>query len=225
MRPCVKSVVDATKEDVVATFGVPASKVHVVYNAVTHPNRSRDPQPGLVLYAGRLTTNKGVHVLLKAFQIARETAPDLRLTLLGGTEDQVAAYQKMAQDSGIESAVTFEGSQPKNKVLDAFAKASFVVVPSLSEGFGFVVIEAFSVGTPVIGSNTGGIKEIVRDGVDGQLVEPGDHNALAATLIALHNDADLLLKYGVNAHQRFLDTFELRLVVDQLNTYLQSQLS
>ena len=98
--------------------------------------------------------------------------------MLGGTSWEVETYQKMAKDMGLQDKTTFEGSKPKDKVLSEFSKASYVVVPSLSEGFGFVVIEAFSVRTPVIGSNTGGIKEIIRNGIDGLLFEPGNHGSV-----------------------------------------------
>ena len=107
----------------------------------------------------------------------------MQLHLMGGSQNVVEKYKAMAADLEIESNTVFYGSQPKEKVLELFSKASFSVAPSLSEGFGFVVIEAFSVRTPVIGSRTGGIKDIIRDGKDGLLVTPGDVESLSNAML------------------------------------------
>jgi glycosyltransferase involved in cell wall biosynthesis len=215
----------ATKEDLIRTFGVAPEKVKVVYNAVSNPNIQETRDPNLILYAGRLSTNKGIDVLLKAFRIVAENDPSPKLKVLGGTPEQVGNYQNMAKGLGLGSRVTFEGSQPGSRVLTEFAKARFVVVPSLSEGFGFVVIEAFSVKTPVIGSNTGGIKEIIRNGKDGLLFPPGDHNALASAIKELYDDEAMVAVMGENAYRRFLNTFELDGVVEELCSYLSTQIS
>jgi glycosyltransferase involved in cell wall biosynthesis len=215
----------ATKQDLIHTFGVSPGKVKVVYNAVSNPNINETRDPNLILYAGRLSANKGIDVLLNAFRFVAEKEPSSKLKVLGGTAGQVENYQNMAEELGLHSRVTFEGSQRGSVVLREFAKARFVVVPSLSEGFGFVVIEAFSVKTPVIGSNTGGIKEIIRNGKDGLLFSPGDHNALASAMLELYNDTARVAVMGENAYQRFLNTFEMDRVVEQLCSYLSTQIT
>ena len=70
LATCVITNSGATCKDVIATFGVSPQKVRVVYNAVKNPHISNERDPNLILYAGRLTMNKGVDVLLKAFNIA-----------------------------------------------------------------------------------------------------------------------------------------------------------
>ena len=222
MATCIITNSGATRKDVIATFGVSPQKVRVVYNAVKNPHLSNERDPNLIVYAGRLTWNKGVEVLLKAFRIVVKISPELKLKLLGGTSSEVETYQKMASELGLQDKTTFLGSQPKETVLEEFSKARYVVVPSLSEGFGFVVIEAFSVRTPVIGSNTGGIKEIIRNGIDGLLFEPGNHSALAKAMRMYDQDPKTFTEYGENAYQRFLNTFELDHVVNELKVYLSN---
>ena len=216
---------EATKEDLITTFGVPAKKIFVTYNAVINPNIQNDRDPDLLVYAGRLSENKGTPVLLEAFAKLKQEAPNLHLKLLGGTPSEVKKYKAMADELGLTDRVSFLGSQPRAEVLLQFSKARYAVVPSLSEGFGFVVIEAFSVQTPVIGSNTGGIKEIIRDGKDGLLVEPGNVDDLSKAMLSLSQDFDQVLNLGKSAHQRFLNTFELHRVVQQLSTYIANKLS
>jgi len=215
----------ATKEDLIRTFGVSPGKVKVVYNAVYNPEIQETGDANLVLYAGRLSKNKGIDVLLSAFRIVAEKKPFAKLKVLGGTAALVENYNNQVEELGLGSRVTFEGSQPGRTVLREFAKARFVVVPSLSEGFGFVVIEAFSVKTPVIGSNTGGIKEIIRNEKDGLLFPPGDHNALASAMLELYDDEARVAVMGENAYQRFLNTFELDRVVEQLCSYLSTEIT
>jgi glycosyltransferase involved in cell wall biosynthesis len=216
---------EATKEDLMTTFGIHAKKIFVTYNAVINPNIQNKRDPNLIVYAGRLSENKGTSVLLDAFAKVKQRAPKLHLVLLGGTPSEVKKYMGVANELGIKDQIAFLGSRPRAEVLTQFSKASYAVVPSLSEGFGFVVIEAFSVRTPVIGSNTGGIKEIIRDDKDGLLVNPGNADDLAKAMLSMNEDLDRVLKMGESAHQRFLNTFELHRVVHQLSTYIAKKLS
>lgn len=214
----------ATKQDVMDTFGVSDAKIKVVYNAVPDPQLELERDPNKIAYVGRLSVNKGIDVLLDAFQIVVQKKPELRLELLGGSETDVAHYKTIALERKINNSIQFYGSQPKEKVLETFATASLAVVPSLSEGFGFVVIEAFSVRTPVIGSNTGGIKEIIRNELDGILVTPGDAQILSEEILALCEDAEKRTRLGSNAYDRFLTTFELNRAVEELALYLATQI-
>ncbi|MBL4662444.1 MAG: glycosyltransferase family 4 protein [Flavobacteriaceae bacterium] len=215
----------ATKEDLIATFGVVSEKIRVTYNAVVNPNLQEVRDPNLIVYAGRLSANKGTQVLLDAFATIVKNMPKLHLKVLGGTAGEVQKYKDKAEELSINKQTTFLGNQPRAELLKQFSKARYVVVPSLSEAFGFVVIEAFSTRTPVIGSNTGGIKEIVRDGKDGFLVTPGDVEDLAKAMTILNNDLDMAIEMGESAHQRFLNTFELYKVVEELSQYLVTKIN
>jgi len=87
--------------------------------------------------------------------------------------------------------------------------ARATIVPSKAEAFGLVTIESMSVGTPVIGSNTGGIAEVVRDGIDGLLFRPGDHEALGRHMAEISKSDSLRERLAASSRERFLQSFEL----------------
>lgn len=210
----------ATKQDLVHTFHVPENKIKVLPNGVPDPKVTNVREDFTIAYVGRLSEKKGVDVLLNAMTQLIIKEPAVQLHLMGGGAEEVEKYSQIAKDLGLESNTVFYGSRPKEEVLELFSKARFAVVPSLSEGFGFVVIEAFSVKTPVIGSNTGGIAEIIRDGKDGILVTPGDANVLFDAMLTFLNTENATEEMGERAYQRFLKHFEIQAVVHTFATYL-----
>ncbi|MDC8006306.1 glycosyltransferase family 4 protein [Aureisphaera galaxeae] len=215
----------ATKLDLIASFGVSDHKIEVVPNGVPDPSIDNERDEHLIAYVGRLSEKKGVDVLLKALKLVIQERPEMKLHLMGGSKEDVEKYQRIATELGLKESTVFHGSQPKEKVLELFSRAQFAVVPSLSEGFGFVVIEAFSTKTPVIGSKTGGIKEIVREGKDGLLVPPGNAEALGQTMLKFLNIENATSQFGRQAYQRFLDRFEIQHVVHTFAEHLTHKIN
>ena len=135
-----------------------------------------------IVFAGVLTPGKGVHHLLNAF--AALDHPGARLRLVGEAKNANYAAQLRAQaaDLGIAERVDFVGALSQRELARHFASARVMVLPSLSEGLGRVVVEAMLLGMPVIGSRVGGIPDLIQDGVTGLLVEPGDEDDLLRAL-------------------------------------------
>ena len=135
-----------------------------------------------IVYAGVLIPRKGVHHLLNAF--AGINHPRARLHLVGGAEnaDYARALREQAQALGISERVHFAGPVSQRELATYLAAARVMVLPSLSEGLGRVVVEAMLLGTPVIGSRVGGIPDMIRHGENGLLVEAGDEAGLTAAL-------------------------------------------
>ena len=135
-----------------------------------------------IVYAGVLIPRKGVHHLLRAF--AQLDQPSATLHLVGKAEngDYATALQLQAQELGISERVRFCGAVSQAELAQYFAGARVMVLPSLSEGLGRVVVEAMLLGTPVIGSRVGGIPDLIRPGETGLLVEAGDEADLLAAL-------------------------------------------
>ena len=113
----------------------------------------------------------------------------------------------------LEKNISFVGNKPKEYVLNAFSNAYCSIVPSFFEAFGYVVIESFSVHTPVIGSNTTGIAEIIEDEVNGLLFEPGNFRELASKILILKGKPELRERLSENAFKFFLEKYELNKVV------------
>lgn len=140
-----------------------------------------------IIFIGRLVKNKGVQVLINAFR--RLNKPDIRLYVIGngGYKDE------LMQLAGQDKRIIFPGFIPNEKLGWYYKLASVTVVPSLyQEPFGIVAIESLAAGTPVIGSRTGGIPEIIKEGYNGYLFTPGNSFELMDILEHLmENPAEL----------------------------------
>jgi glycosyltransferase involved in cell wall biosynthesis len=207
----------AARQDLIDTYHVPAHKCHVFWNSLDDPmsnamlaSAARANRPSSCQFAcvGRFDASKGQDILLRAMaEVARKHA-DITIEFIGDGPERIPC-EKLAVQLGVSKNCVFAGSLPHPKVLSKMAGMWATVVPSRNEAFGLVNIESMSVGVPVIGSNTGGIAEIVRDGVDGFLFPPGDHKTLARRMIELMEDENLRAEMGKNARLRFLEQFEL----------------
>jgi glycosyltransferase involved in cell wall biosynthesis len=153
------------------------------------PTAAREPR---VLYVGRVERAsrwKGLHVLLESLVPLRELVPDVRLEIVGDGDD-VTSLQAHARRLGVDGIVDWTGPVAHEDLPDHYRRAGVTVLPSLteSESFGMTLVEAMASGCPVVGSAVGGIPFVVRDGVDGLLVPPGDVQALAQALGAVLSD-------------------------------------
>ncbi|HEY4610622.1 MAG TPA: glycosyltransferase family 4 protein [Ilumatobacteraceae bacterium] len=172
----------------------------------------RLPQGQFIVFVGDLRPMKGLDVLLAAYR-GFENAPPL--VLIGKSWPDTP--------TDLPNGVTVHDRWPNAAVIEAFRRSSIAVVPSVwAEPFGIVVIEAMAGGTPVIGSNVGGIPEIIEDGISGVLVPPSDPIALRRALADLIGDPDRRSVMGEAARRRAQD-FTAAHVVPQLeNEYRQS---
>ena len=140
-----------------------------------------------IIYAGVLIPRKGVHHLLSAF--AHLEHPSARLFLVGHPENEAYAkhLHQQAEQLDIADKVHFVGNVSQQGLADYFAKSRVMVLPSLSEGLGRVVVEAMLLGLPVIGSRVGGIPDMITDGENGYLIEPDDVDSLASALKRIYS--------------------------------------
>jgi glycosyltransferase involved in cell wall biosynthesis len=137
-----------------------------------------------ILYAGVLTPLKGVHHLINAFASIAKDFPQARLILVGREENQryVTALKDQVSRYGLGGRAEFVKEMPQADLAERMRSACVFVLPSTSEGLGRVVVEAMAAGTPVIGSDVGGIPEMVKNGVTGWLVPSEDEIMLADRL-------------------------------------------
>ena len=156
-----------------------------------------------IIYAGGLTKKKGGHTLIKAFgKIHDEYA---RLHIFGSGEYK-AYFKKLAEG---DKRVIFYGTLPNDEIQKFYEIADVAVVPSeCFENFSVAIIESFRAGVPVIGSNVGGNPELIKDGYNGFLFEPGNVEELRNILEKAINNKEKLRKMGENAFEwvRKLDT-------------------
>ncbi len=145
-----------------------------------------------VLYVGRVERTsrwKGLQVLLDALVRLRDLVPGVRLEVVGDGDD-VSSLRRRAVRLGVAGVVDWRGPVDHRELPRHYRAAGVTVLPSLTEAesFGMVLTEAMASGCPVVGSAVGGIPFVVRDGVDGLLVPPGDPCALAEALASVLSD-------------------------------------
>lgn len=141
------------------------------------------PEPGYLLFVGRLRVRKGVEILLEALRELRAARPGTRLLIAGDGEHREALERKAAELGLLgPGAAVFLGRCGAPRVRALLGGAAALVVPSTYEGMPLVVLEAMEAGLPVVASRVSGIPEVVVDGETGWLVPPEDPRRLAAAL-------------------------------------------
>lgn len=217
----------ATKSDLTINFGVDSNKVKIVPNAIRISGIKNRVIPYKLIYVGRMHVTKGVETLLRAMPYVVEKIPLANLTLIGEDlyGETIKTYKNIAQSLGVLNNVNFIGNKSRDEVLEHFSTSYVTIVPSVVEAFGYVIIESFSVRTPVIGSNTTGIAEIVRNNEDGFLFEPKNHRDLAEKIVYLMNEENLRSDFSKNCYQRFKSKYEIELVIEALFDTLKLQKS
>ncbi|MBD3305692.1 glycosyltransferase, partial [candidate division KSB3 bacterium] len=128
--------------------------------------------------------------------------PDARVVMIGKAENQdyLASLQAQIQRLRLEAQVEWMAALPQTELAHRMRQADALVLPSLSEALGRVVIEAMATGTPVIGSRVGGIPELIADGKTGLLVPPGDDAALAEKMCWVAEHPDEIFQMGRQAY-------------------------
>jgi glycosyltransferase involved in cell wall biosynthesis len=172
--------------------------------AVPAPERPR------ALFAGVLEPYKGVDVLLDAWRGVISERPDAEL-LIAGTGTHAGELRAAAKTLG--PSVRFLGHVDRNTLRTLLDGSSFLVLPSRSEGLGRIVLEAYARNRAVLGTDVGGIPELVQAGWTGDLVPPGDPDALAGAILRLLADPRRTREMGEDAGawlrgQRLEDDFE-----------------
>jgi glycosyltransferase involved in cell wall biosynthesis len=165
----------AFMRDLVLSWGVPAERVDVLPNPAPHAADASAYDAGahpVLAFAGRLTAQKDLDVALSAMR----ELPGVRL-LVAGDGPERSRLEAAAGDN-----VAFLGALPRAEVLGLLRSADAAILTSAWENFPHGVVEALAVGTPVIATRTGGVAEVVRDGENGLLVEPGDAAAFTSAV-------------------------------------------
>jgi N-acetyl-alpha-D-glucosaminyl L-malate synthase BshA len=158
----------------------------------------------IVLFVGTLRTVKGVRYLIHAMRIVSQKELGARLILVGDGEER-QYLEKLTRDLNLGDSVTFLGKVLNEKVPEYMAAADVFVLPSLSEGFPVVILEAMASGLPIIATIVRGMPEIVHDGENGFLVQARNPAQIAKRLILLLEDDQLRGKISRNNKERVND--------------------
>ena len=230
MRPTIKKVLKnadgifavskALRQEIIATgvSGI-AEKTKLSWNSVDITKFSLKDDDSfkkefglfdkpIVLFVGNLIKRKNVGALLEAKKIAKS---DYYLVIVGDGPLS-KKLRKKVEDENIPDVI-FTGS--RTDVENIIPNCDFLVLPSFSESFGLVLIEALACGKPVIGSDVGGISEIINDDV-GLLVNPNDVSSISNSIDKLVDDEDLRVSLSRNARNRAKDFSQVTIPYDEV---------
>ena len=167
-----------------------------------------DPKEKVILQVGRMVPRKGVDNVIKALgYMRREHNFKARLLIVGGESDEpdpkmtpeIGRLQKIAEAEGGSELVTFAGRRPRAMLHYYYSAADVFTTTPWYEPFGITPLESMACGTPVIGSNVGGIKSTVMDGKTGFLVPPNDPVLLGQRILELLRSNKLMMYFKENA--------------------------
>ena len=175
-----------------------------------------EPRERIVLQLGRMVPRKGVDTVIRGIaRLNRDHGIPSRLVIVGGEcEDpdpratpEIGRLQRIARDEGVIDGVIFTGRRDRPELAKYYSAADVFITTPWYEPFGITPVEAMGCGTPVVGSNVGGIKFTVRDAETGYLVPPNDPGVLAERLAHLYRHPKLLSLFGRQAVHRARDLF------------------
>ena len=156
-------------------------------NGARPPAGDRSSIEPVVVFAGRHIPEKRVPALIEAFAVARRSVPELRCEVYGDGPDR-PLVRELIESHGLQDAVSAPGFVEADRVADAIGSALCLVLPSRREGYGLVVVEAASLGTPtvVVQGPDNAATELVEDGVNGVVAPSADPDELAAAILRVY---------------------------------------
>lgn len=202
--------------DLRARFGLDSHSGMVIPNGVAPMPlvEGAERRSDLLVAVGRLGRMKGFDLLIDAFVEADAAGVELEIV---GEGPERAALQQQISRAGFGDRIHLAGQATPEGVAARMAAATAVVVPSRSEAFGIVALEAWRAGAPLLMTSRGGAAEFVRDGEDGLLVDPTDRLSLASAIRRMLGEEPLRRTLAANGHAR-LPEFEWARVAESYET-------
>ena len=200
-RAEVESLVGAGRPVVVAPPG--GDRLPGKFSAAQIAAKALAPGPLKIIAVANLIPRKGIHTLITA--LASLPHHHWQLTVAGSPDldsRYAASLRRQVEQEKVSPRITWLGSVSDQELAVLLPQHHLLAVPSFYEGFGIVYLEAMRFGLPVIAGAAGGVREIVRHGVDGFLTPPGDPVVLSRRLASLMQDRDLLRRLSLAALAR-----------------------
>jgi glycosyltransferase involved in cell wall biosynthesis len=177
-------------------FGEAISEEEITSRAKMNPLR--------ILFLGNVIERKGLHTLLEAISLH----PSQFILDIVGSLRSEPDYAKQMQEyvtaNNLSAFVFLHGPLDKAPLIQKLRQAHVLVVPSSYEGYGIVYLEGMCFGLPAIGTTSGAASEIISDGIDGFLIDPGDVHLLASRLKVLAEKSEVLVRMSLAARERYL---------------------
>ena len=177
--------------------------------------------PHTFLFLGRLGARKGVYDLLAAVAQVRQARPDTPLQVLLAGDGEEAEVQQLIDQQNLQAQVTVLGWVGDADKPALFRRAATLVLPSYHEGLPMALLEAMAAGLVVVSTHVGGIPELVEEGVNGFLLQPGDVTGLAQHLQRLMEQPDLVREIAARNREKIQQHYNLPTLNQHLRTLYQ----
>ncbi|AZR72238.1 N-acetyl-alpha-D-glucosaminyl L-malate synthase BshA [Anoxybacter fermentans] len=224
----VTAVSKALWKETIDIFDI-KKRIEVIYNFVDVKEYTRQSVPEVDIASGKKQIKNIIHIsnfrkvknipnVIKIFHLISQEV-DARLLLVGGGPEECVA-KRMVQQLQLEDKVLFLGKQ--DNIVPLLSISDLLLLPSKKESFGLVCIEAMACKVPVIASNTGGLPEVVEDGVTGFLADPDDYQKMAELSLRLLQNSGLHEEFAERGRRRVVEKFNAEKIVDQYEKYYRS---
>lgn len=215
----VNSLIGSSKPDVVAYPPTDRFGDAISESEIEERGKKKELH---ILFLGNVMGRKGLHTLLEVVKgLKSKVIVDVVGSLTSEPEYAKQMQEYIAQND-LSSFVFLHGSLNNEPLIEKFKQAHLLVVPSSYEGFGIVYLEGMGFGLPAIGTTAGAAGEVIRDGVDGFLIQPGDSHSLATKLQMINERRDVLLQMSLAARSRYLAQPKWNQTANQIREFLRS---
>jgi len=202
-----REVVDVTSRH----FSIKLKEVPLMPNPIDlkafSPSGNKSNGSLEILYVGRLEFRKGVHTLLRAFAGLQEEFPKAQLTLIGSDCGMSSFLERKLKQFKHPEQVKWIGYLPREELVGYYQKSTICVVPSIWENYPYVCLEALACGKPVIASDVGGLRKIIKHGINGLLTPAGSSKSLREAMGLLLRDARKREQLGQAARQNIEEEY------------------
>lgn len=195
----------------------PEQEISQIYNGIDtnefKPNNqsSHSMSPFRIICVSRITARKGIKYLIEA--VAKLKAANLSLEIIG-EGDEKEALEKLVKEMKLENMVQFVGLVEHSQLPELYCRADVFVLPSLNEGMSNTLLEALASGLPIIATNTGGTKELIRENANGFIIKTKDSNDIAEKLEKLIVNPELVRSMGIES-RRIAEQMSWKKVAEQ----------
>lgn len=216
----IVTVSNYAQNEINTKYGIPKKNIQVINNGVANHSLRNNSNELNFVFLGRYDECKGLDILIKAIAIVKQQMPDVKFSFAGGKLN--TSFSDLIKQQNVEDVIQNIGYIQYDQVPDYLCSSYALIVPSRIDNLPTVVLEAFSCGTPVIGSKSGGIPEMIENGVNGLLFEKENAQSLAEKIIELANKPDDRTMMSANARTSFENKFTIEHYTKNVISFLET---
>jgi glycosyltransferase involved in cell wall biosynthesis len=212
-------------------MGVPEEKIAIIPNGIDLSEYVNLPPKGafkkkfnipedrkIILYLGRIHKIKGIDILIKAYAYMRNkmNLRDIVLVIAGPDDGYLNEAKRLAQALDVSNHVLFTGPLYGEDKMAAYIDSEVYVLPSRYETFPMAILEAYACGKPVVASEVGGLRDLVKNGETGLLFKPEDVKQLAERISNILNDDKMAEEMGLRGRNFVEEDFTIEKIIEKL---------